>query len=184
MKIVAIKEFDNTKTQPLLPLVPEPTKLAGKDNLTSIEISTRPGTVGAAKVKVGIKVLEGLEESPRELIAWRKSIERAFIGLSCTTGTQQMAALPQFTRGFAWTTLEVKCHEATEATRAREIEAKELELEADDGNEEARINGEIAAIRVRTKEQHLADANAGHVIVTEAVNALLTTLMPLFASRS
>ena len=31
---------------------------------------------------------------------------------------------------------------------------------------------------LETKEQHLADANAGHVIVTEAVNALLTTLMP------
>jgi len=43
MKIVAIKEFDNTKTKPLLPLVPEPTKLAGKDHLTSIEISTQPG---------------------------------------------------------------------------------------------------------------------------------------------
>jgi len=115
MKIVRIKEFDNTKTKPLLPLVPEPTKLAGKDDLTSIEISTRPGTTGAARVKVGIKILEGLEESPRELIAWRKSIERAFVGLSCTTGTQQMAAIPQFTRGFAWTTLEAKCHEATEA---------------------------------------------------------------------
>jgi len=74
--------------------------------------------------------------------------------------------------------LEVKCHEATEVTREREIKAKEVELEADDGTEEARINGEIAATHVRTEEQHLADANAGHVIVTEAVNALLTTLMP------
>ena len=107
MKIVAIKEFDTSKSQPLLPLVPEPTKLAGKDDLASIEISTRPGTAGAAKVKVGIKILEGLDERPRELIAWRKSISRAFVGLHCTTGTQQMAALPQFCQGFAWTTLEV-----------------------------------------------------------------------------
>ena len=72
---------------------------------------------------------------------------------------------------------EVKCHEATEATRARKIKAKEVELEANDGTNEARINGEITAIRARTKEQHLADAHTGHVIVTEAINALLTTLM-------
>jgi len=40
MKIVAIKEFDNTKQAPLLPLIPEPTKVSNKDNLTLIEIST------------------------------------------------------------------------------------------------------------------------------------------------
>ena len=100
-------------------------------------------------------------------------MEHAFIGLSCTTGIQQMAAFPQFTRGFAWTTLEVKCHEATKATRACEIKAKEVELEADDGTNAARINGEITAIRNRTKDQHLEDANTGHVFVTEALNALL-----------
>jgi len=178
MKIVAIKEFDNTKATHLLPLVPEPTKFTGKDDLTSIEISAQPGVAGAAKVKVSIKILEGLEETPRELIAWHKSVERAFIGLSCTTGTQQIAALPQFTQGFAWTTLEVKCHEATEVTRAYKIKAKEAELQADDGTKAARINREITAIHARTKAQHLADAHAGHVIVTEAITALLTTLMP------
>jgi len=106
MKIVAIKEFDNTKSTPLLPLVPEPTKVADKDDLTLIEISTRPGVAGAAKVKVSIKILEGLEETPRELIAWCKSVECASIGLSCATGTHQIAALPQCTRGFAWATLK------------------------------------------------------------------------------
>jgi len=93
MKIVAIKEFDNTQA-PLLPFIPEPTKVTSKDDLTTIDISTQPGTAGAAKVKVGIKILEGLDDNPCELIAWRKSVERAFIGLSCTTGAQQMAVLP------------------------------------------------------------------------------------------
>ena len=151
---------------------------ARKDDLTSIEISTQPGVAGAAKVKVGIKILEGLEETPRELIAWHKSVERTFVGLSCTTGTQQIAALPQFTQGFAWTTLEVKCHKATEVTRACEIKAKEVELEADDGTEADRINNEITAICARTEAQYLADVNTGHVIVTKVINALLTTLMP------
>jgi len=41
-------------------LVPEPIKVAGKDDLTSIEISIQPGVAGAAKVIVGIKILEGL----------------------------------------------------------------------------------------------------------------------------
>jgi len=68
MKIVAIKEFDNTKQAHLLPLIPEPTKVTNKDDLTLIE--TRSGTAGAAKVKVGIKIIEGLDDSPRELIAW------------------------------------------------------------------------------------------------------------------
>jgi len=74
--------------------------------------------------------------------------------------------------------LEVKCHEATEATRACNIKAKEAELEANDGTNEARINGEIDALRNRTEEQYLADVNQGHVIVTEALNALLATLLP------
>jgi len=147
-------------------------------SLTSIEISTRPGTAGAARVKVEIKILEGLEETPRELIAWRKSMDRAFIGLSCATGLQQMAALPQFTQRFAWTALEAKHHEAAEATSDRNIKAKEAELEADDGTNEARINREITALCARTKEQHLAAVNQGHVIVTKEINAWLTTLVP------
>jgi len=68
MKIVAIKEFDNTEQTPLLPLVPEPVKGSSKDDLASIKISTQPGMAGAAKVKVSVKILEGLEENPRELI--------------------------------------------------------------------------------------------------------------------
>ena len=74
--------------------------------------------------------------------------------------------------------MEVKCHEATKATRARETKAKELELEADDGTNEARLRAELAAIGARTEEQYLAVVNTGHVIVTKAINALLTTLMP------
>jgi len=178
MKIVAVKEFDNTKQAPLLPLIREPTKATSKDDLTPIEISTRPGRAGAAKVKVGVKILEGLDENPRELIVWRSSVERAFIGLSCATGTQQMAVLPRLARGFAWTTLEAKGYDATEATRAHDIKAKEAELEADDETNKVRINGKIAALCTRTEPQCLADANQGHLIVTEAINALSTTLMP------
>ena len=146
MKIIAINEFDNTKQAPLLPLVPEPTKVSSKDDLTSIEISTRSGTAGAANVKVTVQILEGLEDSPHKLIAGHKSVELAFVGLDCATGTHQMATLPQFTRGFAWTTLEAKCHQGTEATRGCDIKAKEAELEADHGTNEVRINGEIAAL--------------------------------------
>jgi len=61
MKIIAIKEFDNTKQTPLLPRVPELVKVSGKDNLATTEIITRPGTAGAAKVKVSAKILEGLQ---------------------------------------------------------------------------------------------------------------------------
>jgi len=72
----------------------------------------------------------------------------------------------------------VKCHKAVEATREHDIKVKEAELEADGGTNKARISGKIAALHARTKEQCLADANQGHVIVTEAINNLMTTLMP------
>ena len=98
------------------PLIPEPTKVADKDDLTSIEISSQPGTAGAARVKVAVKILEGLDDGPLELIAWRKSVEHAFVGLNCATGSQQMAPLPQFARGFARTTLEVTSEKAIQGT--------------------------------------------------------------------
>ena len=71
----------------------------------------------------------------------------------------------------------MKCHKAVEVTRDRNIKAKEAELEADNGTNEPSINGEIAALRTKTEGLHLTDANQGHVIVTEAIDTLMTALV-------
>jgi len=86
-------------------------------------------------------------------------VERAFVGLSCTTDTLQLAKIHKFTRRFAWSTFEVKCEEAYEAAKACDIKAKEAKLEAYNGTNKARVNGEIATIRAATKANCLADAN-------------------------
>jgi len=45
--------------------------------------------------------LNGSAESPRELIDWRKNVERAFTGLNSTTGLLQHQMMQQFCRGTA-----------------------------------------------------------------------------------
>ena len=103
MKVVVAKEFGNTSKKPLLPLVPEPTEILRKEELTTLELRSVPTDPDSAKVKFTFKMLAG-GESPREAIQWRVNVDRALTGLNLTTRTDRNIMIQQFCRGMALST--------------------------------------------------------------------------------
>ena len=99
MKITASKDF-GTNRKPLLPLIPEPTKVPRKEELTTLELRTVPADPNSVKVKFTFKVLCG-SENTREIIQWCINVDRALIGVEADTGTAQNHMMQQFTRGTA-----------------------------------------------------------------------------------
>ncbi len=71
----------------LLPLVPVEEESLTKDNSVTIEISTNPGTAGAAKVKLSVRILSG-RESIRSAITWKADVEKAVKGLNINAADQ------------------------------------------------------------------------------------------------
>ena len=101
MKITATKDFGNTKNNKVvLPLVPEPTEtVTKKEDLATVDLYSDPTDTDSTKVRFAFKTLNGTAESPRDLIDWRKNVERAFTGLNSTTGLLQHQMMQQFCRG-------------------------------------------------------------------------------------
>jgi len=101
MKITATKDFGNTKNNKIvLPLVPEPTETATKkEDLATVDLCSDPTDADSTKVPFAFKTLNGTAESPRDLIDWRKNVERTFTGLNSTTGSLQHQMMQQFCRG-------------------------------------------------------------------------------------
>jgi len=91
MKITATKDFGNTKNNKIvLPLVPEPTEtVTKKEDLVTVDLCSDPTDADSTKVRFAFKTLNDTAESPRDLIDWRKNVERAFTGLNSTTGLLQ-----------------------------------------------------------------------------------------------
>jgi len=87
MKIAQSSNTGNTqkKTEVLLPLTEDP-KLykLDKTNSVSWELSTIPGTAGAATYKCQVRILQG-DETPRQMIRWRLDVLKVCQGLNATT---------------------------------------------------------------------------------------------------
>jgi len=105
-KITATKYFGNSKNNKIvLPLVPEPMEtVTQKEDLAMVYLYSDPTDTYSTKVRFSFKTLNGSVESPRELIEWRKNVERAFTGLNSTTGLLQHQMMQQFCRGTALST--------------------------------------------------------------------------------
>ncbi len=73
------------KSAPLLPLV-EDVSLYKLDKTNSVtwDLSTVPGTAGAATYKFQCRVLQG-DESPRQMLRWRLDVMKVVAGLNVTT---------------------------------------------------------------------------------------------------
>jgi hypothetical protein len=74
------------KSEPLLPLVEDVELyklLVDKTNSVSWEISTVPGTAGAATYKFQCRVLKG-DETPRQMIRWRLDVMKLSLALMST----------------------------------------------------------------------------------------------------
>ena len=129
MKITASKDFGTAK-KPLLPLVPEPTKIVRKEDLTSFEIRTVPTDGNSTKVKLTFKVLHG-SESTREIIQWRTNVDRALVGLNSTTGTDQHHMMQQFARGTALSTYNANVASTFNSTKDMLAKHKQTQIDED-----------------------------------------------------
>ena len=87
MKITVPKENGSQKRSSLiLPLKEdvEETYTLDKTNSVSWELSTIPGTAGAATYKFQCRILTG-DEQPRQMMRWRQDVRKVCIGLHVTT---------------------------------------------------------------------------------------------------
>ena len=87
MKIVPTKEYGSQKKSTLiLPLKEdvEETYTLDKTNSISWELSTRPGTAGAAAYKFQARILTG-DETPRQMMRWRQDVLKVCVGLHVNT---------------------------------------------------------------------------------------------------
>ena len=87
MKITVPKESGSQKRSTLiLPLKEdiEETYTLDKTNSVSWELSTIPGTAGAATYKFQCRILTG-DEQPRQMMQWLQDVKKVCIGLHVTT---------------------------------------------------------------------------------------------------
>jgi len=81
MKVSVPNDFGNSSKKPILPLVPEPVKSVKKEDLTTVNLCSDPADHALTQVKFSFKGLDGDHETPREILGWRCTVERALIGL-------------------------------------------------------------------------------------------------------
>jgi len=99
MKVSVPNDFGNTSKKPILPLVPEPIKSLKKEELTAVSLCSNPADYTSTQVKFSFKGLIGDHETPRDILGWRRNVERALIGLDLNVGTAQYNMSKQFTWG-------------------------------------------------------------------------------------
>ena len=87
MKIAPTKEYGFQKKPNLILTLQEDveeTYTLDKTNSVSWELSTRPGTAGAATYKFQCRILTG-DETPRQMMRWRQDVLKVCIGLHVST---------------------------------------------------------------------------------------------------
>ena len=108
-------------------------------------------------------------------------MERAFLGLSCTTGTAQHQMVQQFCRGTALSTYNSAVDQYYLNGKANNVKDKEEAVKANDGTDAphlASLQQEVTNAKAKTQEEYLADIQDGHYLVEQALNHMMTTLLP------
>jgi len=163
-------------------LVLEPTETATKkEDLATVNLYSDPTDTDSSKVRFSFKTLNGSAEYPRELIDWRKNIERAFTGLNSTTGLLQHQIMQQFCRGTALGTYNSNVNQLYCNGKAADVAAAQLAVNNYQGNDANVVNNLAQALTDagnKTKEAYLGDAGDGEYMVTSALNQLMTGLLP------
>jgi len=78
IKLATAKEFGNSKSKVVLPLVPKSTNVAKKEDLLQLKLFGNPTRAHSMKVCFAFEMLEGAACSPPEVIQWCKNLERTF----------------------------------------------------------------------------------------------------------
>jgi hypothetical protein len=182
MKVTVPKDFgNNASKKPLLPLVPESTEIAKKEDLAQLELFSNPADSGSAKVRFAFKKLEGPSDSPREIIQWRKNVNHAFVGLNQTAGNTQNNMIQQFARGTALSTYNNRITTLFNTAKANDIADAQKAINDDDGTDAqvlADLNVALTQAQAKTKEAYLTDVGDGTYMVEQALNHMVTSLLP------
>jgi len=183
MKITATKDFGNTKNNKVvLPLVLEPTEaVTKKEDLATVDLLSDPTDATSTKVRFSFKTLTGATESPRELIEWRKNVDRAFTGLNSTTGLLQHQMMMQFCKGTALSTYKSNVAQLYRNGKQTDVAAAQATIDDYAGGDAGVIAANAAALTAatnRTLEAYLSDAGDGEYMVSSALNELMTGLLP------
>ena len=183
MKITATKDFGNTKNNKIvLPLVPEPTEtVTKKEDLATVDLYSDPTDTDSTKVRFAFKTLNGTAESPRDLIDWRKNVDRAFTGLNSNTGLLQHQMMQQFCRGTALSTYNSNVNQLYRNGKASDVAAAQLAVDnyvGGDPNVVANLAQALTDAGNKTKEAYLSDAGDGEYMVTSALNQMMTGFLP------
>jgi len=155
MKVSVPKDFGNASKKTVLPLVPEPIKSIKKEDLAAVNQRSDPGDHNSTQVKFSFKGLDGDHEMPREILEWRRNVERALTGLDLNaTGLASYNMCKQFMRGSALSSFIAKAGAVLVSKKAKAIVLAKT----------ARDNYPAA-----TEAGHVVtDFNALHVAVTSA----------------
>jgi len=179
MKVSVSKDF-GTNRKPTLPLVPEPTAVLKKEDLTQVDLLSDPTDPNSTKVKFAFKVLKGCNgETAREVIQWFINVERAFTGLNSNNGQLRYQMIQQFASGSALSGFNHNVLFQAVPARAELVATAQAAVTADDGTNAARragLENHLAAMQALTNETILAQAD-GIPIVTAALRQLTTVLI-------
>jgi len=163
MKVTTTKDFGNTKNNKIvLPLVPEPTKTATKkEDFATVDLYNDPTDTALTKVRFSFKTLNGSAESPRDLIEWRKNVERTFTGFNSNTGLLQHQMMQQFCRGTALSNYNSNINQFYHNGKAADTTAAQLVVDNYQGGDPNVIATNVqalTAVQNKTKDAYLTDA--------------------------
>ena len=186
MKVTATKDFgtNRDKNKIVLPLIPEPTEIAKKEDLAQLDLYSNPADANSTKVRFAFKILEGANDAPREIIQWRRNVERAFTGLGQTVGVTQHQMLQQFLRGTALSTYNTHVATMYGAAKANDTKTAEdaVKADADAGAPNpaatALLAQAVVDAKAKTQDAYLTEPDDGAYMVEVSLNSLMTSLLP------
>jgi len=186
MKVSVPKEFGNTNKKPVLPLVPEPIKSVKKEDLTTVNLCSDPSDHASTQVKFSFKGLDGDHETPREILEWRRNVERALTGLDLNAnGLSSYDMCKQFMRGSALSSLIAKAGAILVARKADAAVACKLARDncppaTDAGHVVADCNALRAAVLTATTRDTLdyLSENYGPELIKDSLNEVVKNLLP------
>jgi len=177
MKVSVPKDFGNTAKKPVLSLVLEPIKSIKKEDLSAVNLYSDPADHNSNQVKFSFKGLDGDHEMPREILEWRRNVERALTGLDLNAnGLSSYNMCKQFMRGSALSSFIAKAGAILVDKKAEAIVAAEL---ARDNYPAATDAGHITADfnALRNALDHLNE-NYGPDAVKDFLNEVVKNLLP------
>ena len=160
------EEFQKKLPKHLLPLIDDEEIFLDKTNSVSWELSTRPGTAGAAKFKKVVRVLTGTE-TVRQTVNWKIDLEATLTGLELTTAAEKKPVVEAMCKGAAMAAFKFNL---TLALTERYNEALEEATNQDLANGNTLLADQVEA----NGQDYYLDDN----VLKAGIEGMITTVLP------